>query len=60
MNTTSAAELAAQDERWYTWQVRYDRARRRSSIEERIVAIIVFSAIAVDLLVHFVSASPVA
>jgi hypothetical protein len=57
MSGITSDSVAAQEARWHKWQVRYDRANRRSAIQARVVAIVVFAALAAGLLMQFVAVS---
>lgn len=52
-----AAISAREQVRWERWQTRYDRSARRTTLQARVVAIIVFSAIAANLLAQLLLSS---
>jgi len=52
MIADTGREAADQQLRWDRWQTRNDRSSRRSAIQARVVAGVIFAAIAVNLLVQ--------
>jgi hypothetical protein len=51
---------AAAETRWLNWQGRYARSSRRSGLQARAFAVIVFAGIAVMLLLQLLASSRVA
>jgi hypothetical protein len=52
MIADTGREAADQQLRWDRWQTRNDRSSRRSAIQARVVAAVIFTAIAANLLVQ--------
>ena len=46
---------ASQQIRWDRWESRYERSSRKTMLRARVVAVIVFAAIAANLLVQLLS-----
>jgi hypothetical protein len=57
---TPGALDAAAETRWLNWQGRYARSSRRSGLQARAFAVVVFAGIAVMLLMQLFASSRVA